>query len=57
MMSTGGMALGPGIAAFLISGNAHQEIGIFASVCYLAALAIAIPATRRLNRMARVVAA
>jgi predicted MFS family arabinose efflux permease len=57
MMSTGGMALGPGIAAFLISGNAHQEIGIFSSVCYLAALAIAIPATRRLNRMARVVAA
>lgn len=57
MMSTGGMALGPGIAAFLISGNAHQQIGMFSSVCYLAALAIAIPAARGVNRIDGVVRA
>ena len=57
MMSTGGMALGPGIAAFLISGNAHQQIAIFSCVCYLAALAIAIPATRSLSRITKVVPA
>ena len=57
MMSTGGMALGPGIAAFLISGNAHQQIAIFSCACYLAALAIAIPATLSLSRITKVVPA
>ncbi|HVW69104.1 MAG TPA: hypothetical protein VHB68_09010 [Steroidobacteraceae bacterium] len=57
MMSTGGMALGPALAAFLISGSAHQRIGVFSCACYLGALAIAIPATRSLNRKTQVLPA
>jgi predicted MFS family arabinose efflux permease len=57
MMSTGGMALGPGIAAFLLVGRVHWPIGIFAGVCYLAALMIAVPAARNLNRVPTVVPA
>ena len=43
MMSTGGMALGPGIAAVFLVGHAHWPIGVFAGTCYLCALAIAAP--------------
>jgi predicted MFS family arabinose efflux permease len=46
MMSTGGMALGPAIAALLLVGRAHWPIGVFAGICYLLALAIAIPSAR-----------
>jgi predicted MFS family arabinose efflux permease len=46
MMSTGGMALGPAIAALLLVGRAHWPIGVFAGFCYLLALAIAIPSAR-----------
>jgi len=46
MMSTGGMALGPAIAALLLVGRAHWPIGVFAGICYLLALAIAVPSAR-----------
>jgi hypothetical protein len=46
MMSTGGMALGPAVAALLLAGRSHWPIGIFAGVCYLLALAIAVPSAR-----------
>lgn len=51
MMSTAGMAAGPGIAAFLLVGHAHWPIGVFAGVCYLCALAIAVPSARGVARM------
>jgi len=44
MMSTGGMALGPGIAATFLVAHGHASIGLFAGTCYLCALAIAVPA-------------
>lgn len=44
MMSTGGMALGPGIAATFLVAHGHAPIGLFAGACYLCALAIAVPA-------------
>ena len=46
MMSTGGMAVGPAIAALLLVGRAHWPIGVFAGICYLLALAIAVPSAR-----------
>jgi predicted MFS family arabinose efflux permease len=46
MMSTGGMALGPAMAALLLVGRAHWPIGVFAGACYLLALAIAVPSAR-----------
>jgi len=46
MMSTGGMTIGPAVAAMLIAGSAHWPIGVFAGGCYLAALAIAVPSAR-----------
>ncbi len=49
MMSTAGMALGPAIAALVLVGSAHWPIGIFAGVCYLAALSIALPSARKLQ--------
>lgn len=52
MMSTGGMALGPGVAAFLILGHAHWPLGVFAGVCYLCALVIAVPSARWADRVA-----
>ncbi len=51
MMSTAGMAAGPGIAAFLLVGHAHWPIGVFAGICYLCALAIALPSARSVARM------
>jgi predicted MFS family arabinose efflux permease len=52
MMSTAGMAAGPGIAAFLLVGHGHWPIGVFAGICYLCALAIAMPSARSVVRMA-----
>jgi predicted MFS family arabinose efflux permease len=52
MMSTGGLALGPAMAALLLVGRAHWPIGIFAGICYLAALAIAVPAARTVSSLA-----
>jgi predicted MFS family arabinose efflux permease len=52
MMSTGGMALGPAIAALLLVGRAHWPIGIFAGICYLAALSIAVPSARTVPALA-----
>jgi predicted MFS family arabinose efflux permease len=46
MMSTAGMAIGPGISAQLLVGHGHWPIGVFAGTCYLFALAIAVPAAR-----------
>jgi len=53
MMSTGGMALGPAMAALLIAGRGHWPIGVFAGICYLLALAIAMPSARSLTAMPR----
>jgi len=50
MMSTGGMAAGPALAAMLLVGASHRPIGVFAGICYLAALCIAVPSARRLAR-------
>ena len=52
MMSTGGMALGPGITATVLVAHGHWPIGVFAGVCYLCALAIAAPAA---SHMAQIV--
>ena len=52
MMSTGGMALGPAMAALVLVGSAHWPIGVFAGVCYLAALSIAVPSARKLPVLA-----
>ncbi|MGA8706417.1 MAG: hypothetical protein WB646_05460 [Steroidobacteraceae bacterium] len=57
MMSTAGMAAGPGIAAFLLVGHDHGPIGVFAGICYLCALAIALPSARSVVRMASLRAA
>ena len=57
MMSTAGMAAGPGIAAFLLVGHEHWPIGVFAGICYLCALAIALPSARSVARMGTVRAA
>jgi predicted MFS family arabinose efflux permease len=48
MMSTGGMAVGPGIAALLLVEREHWPIGVFAGVCYLLAMGIAVPSARML---------
>jgi len=51
MMSTGGLALGPAAAALLLVQRTHWRIGVFSGICYLAALAIAVPAARTLPRL------
>jgi hypothetical protein len=40
------------MAALLLVGRAHWPIGIFAGICYLAALAIAVPAARTVSSLA-----
>jgi len=54
MMSTGGMALGPAMAALLLVGHEHWPIGVFAGICYLLALAIAVPSARTVPALAAV---
>jgi predicted MFS family arabinose efflux permease len=54
MMSTGGMALGPALAALLLVGHAHWPIGVFSGICYLLALVIAVPSARNLTPVAQV---
>jgi len=53
MMATGGMAAGPALAAMVLVGASHRPIGIFAGICYLAALCIAVPSARSLARPAQ----
>jgi len=53
MMSTGGMALGPAMAALLLVGRGHWPIGVFAGICYLCALAIAVPSARTAPSLAQ----
>jgi predicted MFS family arabinose efflux permease len=57
MMSTAGMAIGPGVSALLLVGHAHWPIGVFAGICYLMALAIAVPSARSAMPSARLRAA
>ena len=57
MMSTAGMAAGPAIAALVLIGRTHWPIGVFAGICYLCALAIALPAARSVSRMVAIKAA
>jgi len=52
MMSTGGMALGPGIAATFLVAYGHAPIGMFAGMCYLCALAIAVSAASSTRQIA-----
>ena len=52
MMSTAGMAAGPALATLLLVGGTHLFIGVFAGICYLLALAIAVPAARSASRVA-----
>jgi hypothetical protein len=52
MMSTGGMALGPGIAAAFLVAHGHWPIGVFAGVCYVCAMAIALPAASSTSQLA-----
>jgi predicted MFS family arabinose efflux permease len=54
MMSTGGLAMGPAMAALLLVGRAHWPIGAFSGICYLLALAIAVPSARALAPIATV---
>ncbi|MGH8231388.1 MAG: hypothetical protein ACRESY_06165 [Steroidobacteraceae bacterium] len=51
MMSTAGMAIGPGVAALLLTGQGHWPIGAFSGICYLIALAIAVPAAQSAGSM------
>lgn len=53
MMSTGGMALGPAMAALLLVGRGHWPIGVFAGICYLCALAIAVRSARTAPTLAQ----
>jgi hypothetical protein len=46
------MTIGPAISAVLLVGSAHWPIGVFAGICYLAALAIAVPCARRVTSLA-----
>jgi hypothetical protein len=47
MVSTGGMALGPAVAAQLVGNATYVSVAVFAMLCYLIGLAIAVPAARR----------
>lgn len=50
VMTTGGSALGPAIAAILISQVGHTAIGMFAASCYALSLILVLPAAIQLTR-------
>jgi predicted MFS family arabinose efflux permease len=50
VMTTGGSALGPGIAAFLLGYYGHWLIGVLAGLCYLIALLLVLPPARQSMR-------
>jgi predicted MFS family arabinose efflux permease len=57
VMTTGGSAAGPALAAMLITQSGHAAIGAFAGLSYLLSLALALPAAIDLNRTSSVAAA
>jgi MFS family permease len=50
VMTTGGAALGPAVAATLIDESGHAAIGVFAAACYLVCLLLVLPPALRLKR-------
>jgi predicted MFS family arabinose efflux permease len=49
VMTTGGAALGPAVAATLIDGSGHAAIGVFAAACYLVCLLLVLPPALRVK--------
>lgn len=52
VMTTGGSALGPAIAAVLIGEVGHAAIGMFAASCYVLSLLLVLPTAIKLTRSA-----
>jgi predicted MFS family arabinose efflux permease len=50
VMTTGGGAAGPAIAALLVPHAGHMAIGAFAAVCYVVCLLLVLPSAISLNR-------
>ena len=50
VMTTGGSAAGPAIAAMLVPHAGHAAIGAFAAACYVGCLLLVLPAAVALNR-------
>jgi len=50
VMTTGGSAAGPAIAAVLVPHAGHAAIGAFAAACYVGCLLLVLPAAIALNR-------
>jgi predicted MFS family arabinose efflux permease len=42
-MTTGGAALGPGIAAVLVGSKGHWAVGVLAGICYLVGMLLVLP--------------
>jgi len=56
VMTTGGSAAGPAVAAILIAQFGHPVIGVLAASCYLLCLALVLPSAIELNRATPVAA-
>jgi predicted MFS family arabinose efflux permease len=56
VMTTGGSAAGPALAAVLIAQFGHPAIGVLAASCYLLCLMLVLPSAIDLNRTAPVAA-
>lgn len=56
VMTTGGSAVGPALAAALIAQFGHPAIGVLAASCYLLCLMLVLPSAIELNRAAPVAA-
>lgn len=54
VMTTGGSALGPALAAILIGQAGHVAIGLFAAACYVLSLMLVLPAAIELARVGSV---
>jgi hypothetical protein len=52
VMTTGGGAAGPAIAALLVPHAGHMAIGAFAAACYVGCLLLVLPSAISLNRKA-----
>ncbi len=52
VMTTGGSAVGPALAAVLIAQYGHPAIGVLAASCYLLCLVLVLPSAIQLNRAA-----
>jgi len=52
VMTTGGAALGPALAAMLVGSTGHWPVGVLAGCCYLAGLLLVIPPSLDRSRVA-----